>query len=85
MIARVLSPDEIVGIVSDGFSLVDVFGVVDFWTGMSSTEIVEAVSESMQPKAPSRILSRDDVSEPVRAILIFPNPFRCKWAPFLSK
>ena len=40
-VARLLSPDEIVGIFSDGFSSV-VFGVVAFWTGMSSTEIVEA-------------------------------------------
>ena len=56
-----------------------------FWTGMSSTEIVEAVSESIQPKVPSRISIRDEVSEPVRAILIFPSPSKCKWAAFLSK
>ena len=44
-VARLLSPDELVGIFSDGFSSVGVFGVVGFWTGMSSAEIVEAVSE----------------------------------------
>ena len=46
-VARLLSPDEVVGIFSGGFSSVDVFGVAGFWTGMSSAEIVEAVSESM--------------------------------------
>ena len=52
---------------------------------MSAMEIVEAVSESMQPKAPSRIPSRDDVLELARVILIFPSPSRHKWAAFLSK
>ena len=37
-------------------------------------EIVEAVSQSMQPKAPSRFSSWDDVLEPARAILIIPSP-----------
>ena len=80
-VARPLSPDEVVGIFSGGFSWVDVCDVA----GMSSAEIVEAVSESMQPKAPSRILSRDDVLELVRAILIFPSPSQHKWAAFPSK
>ena len=84
-VARLLSPDEVVGIFSGGFSSGDVFGVLGFWTGMSLMEIVEAVLESMQPKAPSRIPSRDDVLEPMRAILIFPSPSRHKWAAFLSK
>ena len=56
-IARLLSPDEVIGMLSGGFSWVDVCDVA----GMSSMEIVEAVSESMQPKAPSRIPSREDV------------------------
>ena len=68
IVVRVLSPNEVIGILSGGFSWVDVCDVA----GMSSAEIMEAVLESMQPKAPSRIPSRDDVLEPVRAILIFP-------------
>ena len=41
-VARLLSPDEVVGIFSGGVSLV-VCDVVGFWTGLSSAEIVEAV------------------------------------------
>ena len=85
VVARLLSPDEIIGILPGGFSSVDVCDVVGFWTGMSSAEIVEAVLESIQPKAPSRISIRDEVSEPARAILIFPSPSKCKWAAFVSK
>ena len=58
-VARLLSPDEVVGIFSGGFSSVDICDVVGFWTGMSSVEIVEAVLESIQPKASSRISIRD--------------------------
>ena len=46
-IARLLSLDKGVGIFSVGFSSVDVCDVEGFWTGMSSTEVVEAVSESI--------------------------------------
>ena len=45
-VARLLSPDEVVGIFSGSFSSV-VCDVVGFWTGISSAEIVEVVSESI--------------------------------------
>ena len=38
--------------------------------GMEAREIV---SWSMEPKAPSKVLISEDVLQPVRAILIFPN------------
>ena len=78
IVARLLSPDEPVGMLSGGFSCVDVCDVA----GMSSAEIVEAVSDSIQPKSPSRIPIRDEVLEPVRAILIFPSPSQHNWAAF---
>ena len=68
IVAKLLSPDEVMGMLSGGFSC------VDDAAGMSSAEIVEVVLDSIQPKTPSRIPIRDAVSEPAKAILSFPRP-----------
>ena len=81
IVAELLSPEEVVGMLFGSFSCVAVCDAA----GMSSAEIVEAVSDSIQPKAPSRIPIRDAVLEPVRAILSFPRPSWHKWAAFFSK
>ena len=81
IVAKLLSPDEVISLLSSGFSCVDVWD----GSGMSSAEIVEVVSDSIEPKAPSRIPIKDAVLAPVRAILIFPRPSQHKWAAFLSK
>ena len=81
IVAKLLSPGEVVDMLSGGFSCVDVWDV----TGISLAEIVEAVSDSIQPKAPSRIPIRDAVLKPARAILILPRPSQCKWAALFSK
>ena len=81
IVAELLSPEEVVGMLSGSFSYVAVCDV----TGMSSAEIVEAVSDSIQPKDPSRIPIRDAVLEPVRAILSFSRPSQHKWKAFFSK
>ena len=78
-LARLLSPDEVVGLLSGGFSLVDVCDVAV----MSSAEILEGSIRVNATKSPSRIPSREDVLEPLRAILIFPSPSQHKWAAFL--
>ena len=81
IVAKLLSQDEVVGMLSGGFSCVDAWDVA----GMLSAEIVEVVSDSIQPTALSRIPIREAVLEPARAILIFPRPSWHKWAAFLSK
>ena len=62
IVVRLLSPDEVVGMLSGGFSCVDDCDVA----GMSSAEIVEVVSDLIQPKAPSRNPIREEVLEPAR-------------------
>ena len=70
IVAKLLSPDEVIGMLSSGVSCVDVWD----GAGMSSAENVEVVLDSIQPKAPSRIPIKDVVLEPARANLIFPRP-----------
>ena len=50
--------------------------------GMEAREIV---SWSMEPKAPSSVSTREDVLQPMRAILIFPKPSCFSLAAFSSK
>ena len=84
MEAKLLSSGGTTGTFSGGFS--DGFSVtMDSWAGMS-VEIDEVlVSKSVQPKAPSRILSRDEVSVPATAILIHPRPSWWSCAVFLLR
>ena len=81
IVAELLLPEEVIGMLSGSFSCVAVCDAA----GMSSAEIVEAVSDSIQPKAPSRIPIRDAVLEPARAILNFHKPSQHNWAAFFSK
>ena len=80
-VAELLSPEEVMGMLSGSLSCVAVSDAA----GMSSAEIIEAVSDPIQPKAPSRIPIRDVVLEPVRAILSFPRHSWHNWAAFFSK
>ena len=58
------------GSFSDDFCM-----TIGSWVGMSVKmgEVVSVVSKSEQPKAPSRILSRDEVFVPVSAHLMWPD------------
>ena len=72
IVSKLLSPDEVLGMLLwNGFSCVGVWDVA----GMSSAEMVEAVSHSIQPKAPSRIPIRDAVLEPVMGHFELPQAF----------
>ena len=80
IVAELLLPEEVVGMLSGSFSCVAVCDAAGI-----SAEIVEAVLDSIQPKAPSRTPIRDTVLEPARAILSFPRPSWHNWGASFSK
>ena len=51
----------------------------------SELEVIEIFSQSMEPRAPSRVSRREDVLQPARAILIFPKPSHFSLAAFSYK
>ena len=69
---KLLSPQGTMGTFSGGFS-VDSSMTIGSWLG-KLVETEDVICKSTHPKNPSSISSRDVVSVPARATLIFPNP-----------